>query len=158
MRPALVLLALPILVQCQSEVQALRYTTFVPLYGRMQTGSNPGHYADGLWLPEQCVICEMQVPPGTLPNPGVPWRIVAKFGEARDLEAATGLRLSSKELRLPSDLADRLVALARRGPADCDEQVALATALVEAGVVSSHPEWREIQTIEARNAQTAPSR
>jgi hypothetical protein len=143
MRRAWVLWLVPVLAQCQSEVQALRYTSFVPLSGQMETGSNAGYHADGLWLPQHGVTGTMLLPLGVFPSAGVPWRVVARFGDARDFGDFT-------EVRLPSALADRLVALAKSGSVESAEQVDLAQALIAAGVVSGNPTERVIRELLAR--------
>lgn len=152
MRSTLALLLVPFLAQCQSQVQALRFTESVRIWEGM--GSSPFYGFDGLWLPEHGVICEMQLPKGVLPNAGVPWRIVAKFGKANQLPRKHDRSIRA-EVHVPSALADRLVALAKRGQEESDEQIALAAALIAAGVVGSDPLERELLVIMARDAQTS---
>ncbi len=149
MRFDLAMLVVPIFAQCQSEVQALRFTLPVRIWEG--SGSSPFYDVDGLWLPEHGVICEMQLPPGVLPNAGAPWRIVARVGNGYELQGTS-------PVHIPLALADRLVELARRGLEQPDEQIALAAALIALGAVSSDPIEREIQEVEARNAQSSTTR
>jgi hypothetical protein len=130
MRRGCVLL-LPIFAQCQSEVQAYRHSALV-LFGEPVVGSNAGYTADELWLPVEGVRCILLVPPGTVPSADAEWRAHAEFSTAPDLDGA-------ELVRLPRALAERVVAFAKLAARDEREELALADALIEAGVASRTP-------------------
>jgi len=148
MRSASLLLLVPILAQCQCEVDALRSEAFVPFAGMLQVWHNPGYTTDVLWFPDYGVECiALRELDSTNQTTGR-WLVCAHLATAAPFEPG-------EAVKVPGALAARIVALASASSRQDQEERDLAKAAFAAGLFRDISEFERVSRVLAGATKSA---